>query len=135
MERIVDVRKKTGKREFLVKWKGYGPKQNTWEPETNLNCPKLLSAFLKKVRFLYSHFSKYWVYQKSAFFHFPIKKNCTSIYLSRLYIFLEILLPQQKLSLEIKKLQTFVFFPHPYLYNFITWLKLDGKLRMPGLGG
>uniref|UniRef100_A0A171AR68 Chromobox protein-like protein 1 n=1 Tax=Triatoma infestans TaxID=30076 RepID=A0A171AR68_TRIIF len=48
VECIVDAKKKSGKREFLVKWKGYGPKQNTWEPASNLNCPKLLSAFLKK---------------------------------------------------------------------------------------
>ena len=34
------------KREFLVKWLGYGLEHNTWEPESNLtNCPEVLQAF------------------------------------------------------------------------------------------
>lgn len=33
---------KQGKWEFFVMWKGYGPESNTWEPESHLNCTKLI---------------------------------------------------------------------------------------------
>jgi hypothetical protein len=34
------------KREYLVKWKGYGPEHNSWEPEANLsNCQELLQKY------------------------------------------------------------------------------------------
>ncbi len=33
-------------REFLLKWQGYGPEHNTWEPERNLvNCRDLLTEY------------------------------------------------------------------------------------------
>lgn len=38
-----------GTREFEIKWKGYSVKETTWEPEANLQCKDLLSAFLAKV--------------------------------------------------------------------------------------
>ena len=38
--------KRHNKKEFLVKWLGYGPEHNTWEPETNLtNCTEVLQTF------------------------------------------------------------------------------------------
>ncbi|KAL7310018.1 hypothetical protein PS15m_010827 [Mucor circinelloides] len=37
-----------GERMFEIKWKGYPPEENTYEPEHNLNCPELLKAFLEK---------------------------------------------------------------------------------------
>jgi hypothetical protein len=37
-------------REFLVKWKGYGPEHNTWEPERNLtNCKEVLQEYLSSL--------------------------------------------------------------------------------------
>ena len=34
------------KREYLVKWLGYNPEHNTWEPEANLsNCPELIKKY------------------------------------------------------------------------------------------
>lgn len=42
--RVLDSRiNKHGKWEFYVMWKGYGPESNTWEPESNLNCTKLIN--------------------------------------------------------------------------------------------
>lgn len=44
VERVLNSRiNKHGKWEFFVMWKGYGPDENTWEPESNLNCPKLIN--------------------------------------------------------------------------------------------
>jgi hypothetical protein len=47
VERIVDMRVVRGLRQFLVKWKGYGEFENSWEPETNLgNALSLLNDFV-----------------------------------------------------------------------------------------
>ena len=43
VETILDTRKRYGKQEFLVKWKGYPPYENSWEPEENLtNAPEVV---------------------------------------------------------------------------------------------
>lgn len=39
------------KNEFLVKWLGYAPEHNTWEPEANLaNCPEVLTEYWATVK-------------------------------------------------------------------------------------
>lgn len=38
----------TGENYYLVHWKGYSSKDNTWEPESALSCPELIAAFEKK---------------------------------------------------------------------------------------
>ncbi|CEJ00559.1 Putative Chromodomain Y-like protein 2 Short=CDY-like 2 [Rhizopus microsporus] len=46
VEAILDKREfSTGVAEYLIKWKGYSEEHNTWEPEDNLNCPDILTAF------------------------------------------------------------------------------------------
>ena len=56
VEKILDVRGETGtnKREFLVRWKGYGPEEDQWEPRHHLH-PTLIKEFLMANDF-YDHF-------------------------------------------------------------------------------
>lgn len=48
VERFVAHKVKNRKRHFLVRWKGYSSKHDSWESEKNImNCPKILSEYLK----------------------------------------------------------------------------------------
>jgi Chromo (CHRromatin Organisation MOdifier) domain len=48
VERIVEMNQKGKKREFLVHWKGFSSREDTWEPEDNLNCKDLIKKYLEQ---------------------------------------------------------------------------------------
>lgn len=43
--------KKDGRTEYLVKWKGWSSKYNTWEPEDNILDPRLIHQYERKLVF------------------------------------------------------------------------------------
>ena len=45
VETILDSRVSQGKLEYLIKWVGYEPESNSWEPLENLNCPEQRQQF------------------------------------------------------------------------------------------
>ena len=48
MDEILQERKVRGKTYYLIKWRGYTAKHNTWEPEEHLNDPELLQRFKER---------------------------------------------------------------------------------------
>lgn len=48
VERLLDHKMQKNKRLFLVRWKGFDKEHDTWEPESNLNCPAVLHSYIMK---------------------------------------------------------------------------------------
>lgn len=51
VEKILDVHfnKKDKTKDFLIRWKGYSSKSDSWEPEANLDCKELIEKYMDKV--------------------------------------------------------------------------------------
>lgn len=47
VETLLDHKEEKSGRLFLVRWKGFGPSDDLWVPESNLQCPSLLKTYLK----------------------------------------------------------------------------------------
>lgn len=45
VEEILDDKFVNKKKYYLVRWKGYGEDENSWEPAKNLNCPYLVDKY------------------------------------------------------------------------------------------
>ena len=50
METILRHRNTSRGRHFLIRWKGYGPEDDTWEPESNINAPIKLRQYWRTIR-------------------------------------------------------------------------------------
>jgi len=49
VERVVGVKvSKGGKVKYLVKWKGWDDKDNSWVAQNDLNAPELIEEYMKK---------------------------------------------------------------------------------------
>ncbi|KAL3094518.1 hypothetical protein niasHS_002347 [Heterodera schachtii] len=48
-ERLLQTRTRRGQQEFLVKWKGWNSKHNTWEPRANILDERLIQEFEQRV--------------------------------------------------------------------------------------
>ncbi|KAH8386827.1 hypothetical protein KR093_002804 [Drosophila rubida] len=49
VEAIVGHKSKRGESFFLVRWKGYGKNDDSWEPEAELNCNDLIQEYRKGI--------------------------------------------------------------------------------------
>ncbi|VVC35001.1 Chromo/chromo shadow domain,Chromo domain, conserved site,Chromo domain,Chromo domain-like,Chromo, partial [Cinara cedri] len=50
VERVLGKRLKNKKIEYLLKWKNYTDKDNSWEPVSHLDCDELIFEFEEKSR-------------------------------------------------------------------------------------
>lgn len=50
VEKVLGRRVMNGVVQYHLKWKGYSDNQNSWEPESNLNCDRLIKEFEKRLK-------------------------------------------------------------------------------------
>lgn len=47
VEAIINHRETASGKEYLIRWKGYDEDEDSWEKESNLNCQKILKAYIR----------------------------------------------------------------------------------------
>ena len=76
MEKILAKRKRNGRVEFLVKWKGFDTDENSWEPKMNLiDCDSAIKEYNKNEKDIKKAFSKKRVFKQNLL----CNKHCTLI--------------------------------------------------------
>ncbi|XP_036319282.1 M-phase phosphoprotein 8 isoform X1 [Rhagoletis pomonella] len=50
VDKIIDYAEEKNQRIFRIRWKGFGPKHDTWEPEANLSCDEIIDKFMKRMK-------------------------------------------------------------------------------------
>ena len=50
VEKILNLTVKQNQLFYLIRWKGYGPKYDSWEPEENLECDEAVDEFMKSLQ-------------------------------------------------------------------------------------
>ncbi|XP_067640487.1 M-phase phosphoprotein 8 [Eurosta solidaginis] len=50
VDKIIDYAEEKNQRVFRIRWKGFGPKHDTWEPEVNLSCDEIIDKFMKRMK-------------------------------------------------------------------------------------
>jgi hypothetical protein len=48
VEDIIDHKTVRGKLQYLIRWKGYDADNDTWEPESTVNCPEIIARYNEK---------------------------------------------------------------------------------------
>ena len=48
VEEILDQRNRNGITEYQIRWKGYNPEDDSWEPTNHLNCPDKVKEFKER---------------------------------------------------------------------------------------
>lgn len=48
VEKLIGHKRKRDGMHYLVRWKNYSAKHDTWEPADNLNCPEILEKYKKE---------------------------------------------------------------------------------------
>jgi hypothetical protein len=49
VEEILEHRRHGPRLEYKLRWRGFGPEDDTWEPESNIQAPELIEAYWNKV--------------------------------------------------------------------------------------
>lgn len=61
VEEVLDRRVSNGNVEYLLKWKGFTSRHNSWVIENDVNCPELIKKFeigeFKEISSMYNYYT------------------------------------------------------------------------------